>query len=269
MITFRRMGRLGRLGNALFQIAATIGIADRYEQDVVFPADWMHRKYFSIPDKLFSEHIPPNAIEATEYIHHMDSRAAEYMQDVNLFEHSLPKLREYFKPSPLALQTLELFQMPNRLGGKRIAVHVRRGDKITDPGVANIYDYFIQPGVEYYKAGINKLFRQGDSICLFSDDIEWVKEHIVAEFYGTGDAYWKDWEPQFGSTEPLDWIDFFLMAKCDAFVISGSTMGIWAALLADVNPHLVIRPDVVYGPMLAYVNSELLFPPDWRIAKCF
>jgi len=73
----------------------------------------------------------------------------------------------------------------------------------------------------------------------------------------------KEHEPTFLSTVPRDWIDLFTLTACDYLVISGSTFGIWGALMAN-TPH-VVRPDKIYGPIVAaYTDSELIFPKEWK-----
>jgi hypothetical protein len=78
----------------------------------------------------------------------------------------------------------------------------------------------------------------------------------------------KEHEPGYGQKVPYDWEDLFLLASCDYYVVSGSTFGIWGALLSGCDPDHVVRPDKVYGPELAYIDSELLFHPDWRVIPC-
>ena len=48
MITFRKLGKKGNLGNQLFQIASTIGIAKRYDQDFGF-GNWEYQSFFKNP----------------------------------------------------------------------------------------------------------------------------------------------------------------------------------------------------------------------------
>jgi hypothetical protein len=45
MIAFSRLGRMGNLGNQLFEIAGTIGLAHKYGHDCFFP-DWQYEKNF-------------------------------------------------------------------------------------------------------------------------------------------------------------------------------------------------------------------------------
>ena len=48
MITYRQLGRNGQLGNQLWQIAGTIGIAYKAGDMAAFPF-WRYRSYFSVP----------------------------------------------------------------------------------------------------------------------------------------------------------------------------------------------------------------------------
>lgn len=45
MITFSHLGKKGNLGNQLFQIASTVGLASKHGHKVVFPF-WKPNKYF-------------------------------------------------------------------------------------------------------------------------------------------------------------------------------------------------------------------------------
>jgi len=48
MITFNRLGTLGRLGNQLFQIASVTGIALKNGYEYAFP-EWKYSQYFETP----------------------------------------------------------------------------------------------------------------------------------------------------------------------------------------------------------------------------
>lgn len=264
MITYRNLGLHGRLGNALFEFAATFGIARSMGQEVLFPSNWMHRPYFSIPDELFGD-IPAEATESHTLVTGLDPRAAAYLQDYSLFKDCLPLIRHWLRPSERAEAVIDQYQLPE---WTRLSVHVRRGDNVFDPGVPNKGDYHVCPPLDYYRRAIDTLDPNvHQRMCVFSDDIPWCRENLPeADFYGDGVMHPKEHEPEFLTTVPRDWIDLFLMAQCDYLVITGSTFGIWGALLADVPPANVIRPDRVFGPIVAaYTNSELMFDPYWRV----
>ena len=274
-ISYRAIGRCGRLGNALFELAATVGIALDHDEDVVFPADWIHRPFFSVPDELFGD-VPPEARESTEFVTHLDPRALPYLQDINLFWPYIDLIRGYLKPSPLARQILtQNYHLHDLPPPPKLAVHVRRGDKVpgADPGVANNSDYHLCHSLDYYQRGVEEILghpeleEENPWLCIFSDDVSWCRERFLdADYYGNGVGHPKEHEPKFSTTEPRDWIDLHVMAECDFFVLSGSTFGVWSAILADVPPDHVVRPDKIYGPIVsAYTDESLLFPPGWRI----
>jgi hypothetical protein len=264
VITFRALGYRGRLGNQLYQIAATIGLARDNGVEPIFPADWHYRPYFSLPDSFFGE-LTPDMTEATEFAPHLDPRCREYLQDINLFVHHLPEIREYFTPSDLAWS---MMSSVNLCSHPHTVLHVRRGDNIVDPGVPNKSDYHLTPPLTYYLQGIR--YFENPFLWIYSDDIPWCQAHLPqACRYGHGVAYAKEHEPQYRTYAPTDWQDLFMMSRGDAYVISGSTFGIWGALLADVPTHRVLRPDKVYGTALPWINDATLFHPEWSVLNCF
>ena len=48
IISFSKLGNHGRLGNQLFQIASTMGLAEKYGAQAAFPA-WAYEEYFETP----------------------------------------------------------------------------------------------------------------------------------------------------------------------------------------------------------------------------
>lgn len=270
MISFPALGQRGRLGNQLFQLSATIGIARDRGDDFVLPPNWIYRRYFSFPDECFGE-FTPNMHVATELALHLDPRCRDYLQDINLFIRHLPEIREYLNPSLLAWSQME--QVPNICSHSHTVVHVRRGDNVYDPGVPNKADYHLTPPLSYYLEGIEHF--QNPFLWIYSDDIDWCKENLPhACQYGHGVAYAKEHEPQYGTYDPTDWMDLFAMsvtgnAGASAYVISGSTFGIWGALLSGLDPDRVVRPNGVYGSALPWINENTLFHPYWEVISCF
>ena len=283
MIGFPELGQRGRLGNQLFQIAATIGIARDRGEDFIFPADWHYRPYFSLPNDCFGEFTPDMTV-ATELALHLDPRCRDYLQDISLFVHHLPEIREYLDPSDLAWSMIRNTDTAQAITKKAchpgLVVHVRRGDNIVDPGVPNKSDYHLTPPLSYYLQGIRHFsdlneewgfgYEGPPDLWIFSDDIPWCQAHLPpATVYGHGVAYAKEHEPHYRTYDPTDWQDLFLMSKGDAFVISGSTFGIWGALLSGVATDKVVIPNKVYGVALPWINDATLFHPEWEIISCF
>lgn len=260
MIAYPQLGLRGRLGNALFEFASTVGVARTLGLEPIFPADWIHRRYFSIPGEMFSETCSGMTPMDFPVTHHIDPRARDYLQDVNLFWHCIDEIREYLKPSELAKELLNF----KRTFGPLLGIHVRRGDNVYDAGVPNKFDYHLTMPVEYYQHERQFMSLGMRETLVVSDDIPWCKEHIPADIYGDGRPYWKEHEERFGIDEPFDWVDLFLLARCTNFIIGGSTFAVWGAILAESN-H-VVRPKKIHGPLIDYVDVNALYPAVWRVS---
>lgn len=259
-LTCRNLGVQGRLGNALFEFAASYGIARREGQDLILPEDWIHRPYFSVPDHMFGS-VPDDALDAYHYAFHIDERVRPYLQDVSLFDSYLDEIRWMLRPSELAQEALDGYHPFER---PTLGIHVRRGDLATEPGIEQYH--VITPADYYHEA--RSLLPVPAMTAVFSDDIAWCREYIPAAFYGEGTPHAKEHEPEFLTTAPRDWIDLFLLARCDYLIITGSTFGIWSALLADVDPSCVVRARGRYGPLLNFIDEDLMFDPRWQVAPC-
>lgn len=264
MIVFKDLGRIGRLGNALFELASTMGIAAGRGDVARVNADWMHRPYFSVPDELFGGPADlEGGIEASELVPHIDPRAAIYLQDFELFRPIWPIVRAALAPSEKAHSILDEQAEFHRLPRPILAVHVRRGDNVVDPGVPDKHNYFPLPTLRYYLNAIGEYDGKVESVAVFSDDIGWCEKALPGlDYYHHGLARPKEQEPDYLTAPVLDWIDLQLMALCEHHVLSNSSYGVWGALLAEDDSAIVVDP--FYGPKLDYINAELQYPKEWR-----
>lgn len=263
MLTYNKLGLVGRLGNALFEFASTVGFADMGKEPVVFPEVWEYRPFFSIPDHMFGD--CSLADDIVQYISYLDPRARPYLQDYNLFAGVEEKLRHYLSPSPEARVALEQQTGFWSLRRPILSVHVRRGDNVpgNDPATPDKHLYHPLPNLDYYQRGIAAYKNDYASLAVFSDDIGWCQENIPADFYHGGLARSKEHEPQHFTEPVLDWIGLFLMAECDVHLLSNSTYGWWGAFLSKDRTPLYIDP--WFGPLVSeYTDARLMFPSTWR-----
>lgn len=268
MIGFDRLSLVGRLGNALFQLAATAGVADQRGEPVRFNAGWIHRPFLSVPDELFTDDFTGvTQLENCRELGHIDERVRVYAQDVSLFEPILPQLREWLAPSPAAKKILARMQHFDRLPRPILSVHVRRGDNVYDPGVPDKHNYFVLPSLDYYRRAIAELRPRFNSVAVFSDDPGWCQAHLadVADYFHVGEPRPKEHEPTYRTAPVLDWIDLQLMSRCHGHVVTGSTFGVMAAILAGQSE--VIRCSPVYGRKLRYIDEALMFPKHWKVVR--
>ena len=107
----------GRLGNQLWQIAATINFARQNHGEALFNPAWEYRDFFSVPDEYFGEYYLPQCVDG----------GTEYFQEYSYFEPISDEIKSYFQPSVRALEEIEPIE------GYTCSIHVRRGDYLNWP----------------------------------------------------------------------------------------------------------------------------------------
>jgi len=130
-----------------------------------------------------------------------------------------------------------------------VAVCVRRGDFLNAKN-AEMYNVC---GLSYYERAI-KLIKQRIAkpvFIFFSDDLDWVKEHLDV---GNCDCFYES-----GKDEV--WETMRLMSSCKHFIISNSTFHWWAQYLCDYPDKVVVAPSRWYGNKL----ESALYQDNWDL----
>lgn len=262
MITCGRLGNLGRLGNQLWQIASTAGIAQQVGQSAGFH-QWDYRPFFNLPDEFFpSDYFSRELHQAKDspLVGHMAPLSREYLQDYHLWEAIAPEVWKWFQPSKTAKaflrQQIEFIQLPRPI----VSVHVRLGDNLRSPN--NCHP--CRP-ISYYHEALDRLSPWAESVVIFSDDIPWCREAFKGRdidlFFEGGAPRKKEHEKGYRTDPFSDWIDLCAMTMCDLHIISNSTYAWWGAYLStDAHP---IYPIPFFGSELDWVDTSLMFPPNW------
>ena len=111
-----------------------------------------------------------------------------------------------------------------------VAIHIRRGDYVSDPKTSNVYNIC---SLDYYEKCIELINKKIDSpkFFIFSDDPKWVKDNLkipdnlkVFVSHNTPDEAHEDLR---------------LMKNCKHFIIANSTFSWWGAWLSN-NPGKII-----------------------------
>ena len=247
-IEYRGLGQHGRLGNQLWQIAASVGVARILGRPVQVDPNWLYRAFFSLPDEWYgdgpSEHVAKR-IDPNPWI-------ARYCQVPFLWEHCADEIREAFAPSARARAVLDSLPTP---GPFDVAVHVRRTDYERFP------DHLpILPSTYYSRGwfGLSRLLGcHHDDLTLhvYGDDPEWAESHL-----------WGQHTRRYGADadEPTDWADLFQMARYRHHVIANSSYSWWAAWLSG-DDHAVV-PDPWFGPKIDAPSPALStwLPVRWQ-----
>lgn len=226
MITFSKLEKKGNLGNQLFQIASTIGIAERNRQPYAFPA-WSYNRFFKnalpILQQTAFEHYP----EQNYHHYPIDLDAADYdlegwFQSEKYFDSS--EIREVFAfdedfITRLRGENKELFAKAT------ILISIRRGDFV------NHKDYFQLP-IHYYINALLDHFSDWEShnLLVLSDDPAYCRFH----FSFLDNAFFASGLSAIGQLA--------LASLCDHFIISNSTFSWWCAWLGEKPHSKIIRP---------------------------
>lgn len=251
MITFSRLGNKGNLGNQLFQIASTIGLARKHNHNFCFP-EWKYAKYFRYTfhtcDKV--EHF--QEVKEKEFNHHEWNLAQEnydingYLQSEKYFDRKL--IREIFAFKEEFLTTLKKKSDPWIRQKKNILITIRRGVFVNNPT-------YYQLSYKYYFLAIIKNFPDWKerNLIFTSDDIHYCKMH----FGFLPNAYFLD---NYSPVEQLG-----IASLCNDFVISNSTFSWWAAWLGEKKGSKVIRPYKYLRGKFSIHNNEIdYFPERWK-----
>lgn len=248
MLGFSRLGKKGNLGNQLFQIASTIGIAKDNMQDYCFP-QWKYETFFlqKLP-KGDSSHYPLYHEKQFNY-YPIELRQGNYdllgyFQTEKYFDIQYTKRLFSFKEDFIRSlgEKSTLFNDPDI-----ILISVRRGDFVHHP-------WFYQLSYKYYlKALINNFPDWRNRNLIFtSDDIGYCKYH----FSSLKNAYFLD------NLNDIEQLAF--ASGCRDFVISNSTFSWWMAWLGEKDNSKVVRPLKYFrGKHEKATGEKDYFPERW------
>ena len=101
-VTCSSLGQAGRLGNQLFQIAATIGVARENGLDFVLPP-WPHSAYFQCPVPQSAalpeaDYCPQEVFSYYDIRVCRDTNLAGFFQSERFFKNHQAEVRQYFAP---------------------------------------------------------------------------------------------------------------------------------------------------------------------------
>ena len=285
MISFAQLGKMGRLGNQFFQVAAVIGTAKRNNLDYVIPK-WSVNEFLStpVPEK---DYFFPQVTHAEKYCTYdpisleleegetLDVDLKGYFQSEKYFIDNADLVRSHFSPSVEMSHSIQekygfLFQE------KDIAsLHVRRGDYLS------LTDVYTPTSLDYYEKCLK--ICKPKKVLVFSDDIKSCKDVFgVREnfLYVTERTH----DPTVISTTAAaemdsrryieqDLTELFLMSLCRFNIITNSSYSWWAAWLNERQDKEVFAPTSWFEPnhlkricdpnkLDVYIND--IIPESWK-----
>ena len=260
MIGFNALGKLGRLGNQMFQFAAVKGIArNRGVQFCVPPSEqkdeWNDHQLF-IPFKLKNttplnvQYIDFGRPTVAEGVFHFNENLFNecpdwvslqgFFQSEKYFKHIKDELRgdytfndDILGPSLDAVNNLD----------SPISLHVRRTDYTTNPNHTALY-------LDYYQKALSA-FPNGQVI-VFSDDPKWCYEQSIFK------------DDRFLISENTNqYVDMCLMTLCKKHIIANSSFSWWGAWLSK-SDHVIAPKGWFEGSNNAHLDTKDLIPDEWE-----
>jgi len=225
----------------MFQIAATVGYAKKYNVPYMFPK-WKHQNEFELPNENFvhkralrfkNKHNEPG-YTYSEIPFKPEMNLHGYFQSYKYFDHCKDYIKQIFTPKEP--EDTELFR-------GICAIHVRRGDYLKFPKFHPVQT------MEYYHKAMEKV--SCNRYLIFSDDVKWCERHFKGN--------------EFIVSEPASSaIDFKMMMACEKFIIANSSFSWWAAWLGEAEEKVVVAPKNWFGKKLAPTHpTKDLIPEDW------
>ena len=268
MIGFNYLGKMGQLGNQMFQYASLRGIAKNRGYDFCIP---YHNEVFDdgignkLRIELFNPFVMSNVTQSniaivdngdprTEGGHNFNETLFNtcpdnvslhgYFQSEKYFKHIEDEIRQDFtfknEIAVICKHRMSTIHTP-------IALHIRRGDFLINS--ANHYNL----SLDYYEKALNH-FDDSRPVLILSDDPEWCKKQELFV------------EERFLIAEGNDsYTDLCLMSLCSDFIIANSSFSWWGAWLSKAKDKKVIAPAQWFGPNNAHLDTSDLFPSDWII----
>ena len=268
MIGFNYLGKMGQLGNQMFQYAALKGIANQNGYNYCIPN---HDEIFNdgLGNKLHIELFKPFVLEnfndlnvqvidqdrpvVSEGGFHFNEGLfnkcpdwvclSGYFQTEKYFKNIEQEIIEDFKFKDDIL--IPCKEMMDEFNEPPLCLHIRRGDFLINSG--NHHNL----GLDYYDKALAE-FPTSVPVLIFSDDPEWCGKQ---EIFG---------DDRFLIAEGnSSYVDLCLMSLCEGHIIANSTFSWWGAWLADSK--MVVAPSVWFGPNNAHLDIKDLYLDHWEV----
>jgi hypothetical protein len=269
-VTFELIGKRGRLGNQLFQVASTIGIAESNGRCWAFPdsiSTTTVGKLFNLkgsPDLRGAKYLEVKETNETSYSlilpdtkYGVAISLHGYFQNWQTFMGSVSTLKGYFQLDKVIVQTVK-DRVPEAFLDNTVTVHVRRGDYT----IQKYAELYLQLSANYYRNALSKI-PDKEVVIIVSDDIQWCKDNLLK--VTTARIIFSPFEDELH--------DFVLLYSSRHIIIANISFSWWAAFLKYVLPQsdskVVVAPDTWYRPtgVFSHMNRRTFYPPDWTLIE--
>jgi hypothetical protein len=148
------------------------------------------------------------------------------------------------------------------LNSNSVSLHIRRGDVITNPEYRSWYEGIVTD--RYYRNAVayfTERIRQ-PHFFVFSDEIDWVKEHLPVHLPIPGKVTYVDHNGPASGYE-----DMHLMSRCKHNVTAGFSSFSWWAAYLNRNPSKIVLRTRRMNALDHLNHPEDFFPDDWVVVE--
>lgn len=291
-VTFRDLGDKGRLGNQLFQIAAVLGVCEKYGFKPHFSPSWQYNQFLetNLPFEsqilvqvddggMVSYSIPENITHhyIEEYFHFKPFDLSEavfkpssshyqpydpiiynldgYFQSEKYFPKTVYNLNKIF-----TMNDFLYIQMCNKLL-ERYGVDLPKFWPYKESCAIHVRRgdyvdnaYYYQLGMDYYCEAMKLIQSACNNVVfvVFSDDIDWCKKH----FTDRGIIFMEGFS---------EFEDLTIMSKCTHFITANSSFSWWGAFLGTAPNKKIIQPSKWFGPAVPHNTQDIYFENSCNI----
>lgn len=257
MITYAKLGSNGRLGNQMFQYAATKAAALNTNSVFAIPVE-RHELFhwFSLQCKSYSLASNLQAINKlknyTEGCFRYDQSFENIVDNTNLngyfqtelyFKKYEQEIRKDFSFRKTITYEVVPFMKSLNCSQEIVSVHIRRGDYV------NLQQFHPLCSKEYYLEAM-RLFPDCKFV-IFSDDIEWCKQNFGENkniVYSSLENHGQD---------------LCAMSMCDHNIIANSSFSWWGAWLNNNKDKKVVAPNRWFGEAYSDKNTKDIYCEGW------
>lgn len=253
MIAFSHLGYLGGLGNQMFQIASSIGIAKNNNTNYGFPI-WKYNKFFlkklpvasHYPTEIYKEYNE-GFLGYENIPHKVSLNLYGYFQSYKYFEQHYGEVLGYFEFQPAIIS--ELTKRYKDLD-KSASIHVRRGD------YCKLHNIHYNQNMIYYNEAIDIMVSNDiKTFYIFTDDKEYCKNSFIRT----------DVKFIFVDSQH-EIIDLCLMSLCKHNIITNSSFSWWGAYLNKHKDKIVIAPSQWFSKNIEF-DIKNRIPDNWIVLQ--
>jgi len=236
---------MGRLGNQMFQIAATTALAKRNNDVATFPVLSRGEGTNQESQSLYTSTIFSKVVFSEDFSWLKCQYNEPYFSYCELPYRNNTLFNGYFQSEKYFIDQKETIKKlflkdPIANNDNFVAVHVRRGDYIK---LQHVHSNLAEEH-NYYNLAMQEF--KNKNFIFFSDDIEWCKA-----FFGNSHTYFE------GKNEIED---FYMMTTFTNKIIANSSFSWWAAWLGESKSSKIIAPKQWFENT---TSTKDLIPSRW------